>query len=328
MRIEKTVFICYRRANFYTALAVFKDLEAHGYDVFLDYRSISSGDWRQFILDDISARAHFLIILAPSMLAGCVNPDDIARIEIEHAIAQRRNIVPLFFEGFKFSAATDQYLSPAMKALPSYNGINIHDDYFDEGMTRLRTQFLSHPLDVVLHPLTREAQATAAEVQRETRNAAAIPTPAQPMNADLLRSREEPRIYSPVDEGAITSDSEAIRLDLFGILQYLSRASARMKSGDYEGAIADCNEVIRINTSNVSAYQLRGSVWLNRADYERAITDFTEAIRLDPSDALTYNLRASARLNNGDYEGANADFTEAIRLNPSFGNDYDNRGIS
>jgi hypothetical protein len=40
MRVEKTVFICYRRANYHTALSVYKELEKNGYDVFLDYRSI------------------------------------------------------------------------------------------------------------------------------------------------------------------------------------------------------------------------------------------------------------------------------------------------
>ena len=44
-RIEKTVFISYRRTNFYTALAVYQDLTAYGYDVFFDYQSIDSGNF-------------------------------------------------------------------------------------------------------------------------------------------------------------------------------------------------------------------------------------------------------------------------------------------
>jgi len=34
-RIEKTVFICYRRTNYWTALAVYQYLNAHGFDVLL-----------------------------------------------------------------------------------------------------------------------------------------------------------------------------------------------------------------------------------------------------------------------------------------------------
>ncbi len=36
-RIEKTVFISYRRVDVYAALAVYQDLSSKGYDVFFDY---------------------------------------------------------------------------------------------------------------------------------------------------------------------------------------------------------------------------------------------------------------------------------------------------
>ena len=45
-RIEKTVFISYRRTDVYTALAVYENLKNQGYDVFFDYRSISSRSLR------------------------------------------------------------------------------------------------------------------------------------------------------------------------------------------------------------------------------------------------------------------------------------------
>jgi hypothetical protein len=43
-RVEKTVFISYRRANLPWALAVYQNLTQHGLDVFLDYTGIASGD--------------------------------------------------------------------------------------------------------------------------------------------------------------------------------------------------------------------------------------------------------------------------------------------
>lgn len=43
-RIEKTVFISYRRTNFAWALAVYQDLTQHAYDVFLDYSGIAKHD--------------------------------------------------------------------------------------------------------------------------------------------------------------------------------------------------------------------------------------------------------------------------------------------
>src|SRR5262245_12360629 len=104
MRIEKNVFISYRRTNFPWALAVFQDLTSHGYDVFFDFTGIASGDFERVILENIRARAHFLVVLTPSALESCNRPDDWLRREVETALEMRRNIVPLMFEGFDFSS--------------------------------------------------------------------------------------------------------------------------------------------------------------------------------------------------------------------------------
>ena len=85
-RIEKTVFISYRRTDVYTALAVYENLKNQGYDVFFDYRSISSGDFEQIIVGNIKARAHFLLILTPTALDRCDEPGDWLRREIEFAV--------------------------------------------------------------------------------------------------------------------------------------------------------------------------------------------------------------------------------------------------
>jgi TIR domain-containing protein len=51
-RIEKTVFISYRRTNIPWALNIFQNLTYHGYDVFFDYDSIASGDFERSILEE------------------------------------------------------------------------------------------------------------------------------------------------------------------------------------------------------------------------------------------------------------------------------------
>jgi formylglycine-generating enzyme required for sulfatase activity len=172
-RIEKTVFISYRRTDVYTALAVYENLKNQGYDVFFDYRSISSGDFEQIITSNIRARAHFLLILTPTALDRCNEPGDWLRREIEFAIDERRNIVPLFFKGFRFAGAVrsersrwlrfggsvaSEPLTGKLKDLSRYNGLNVHEDYFEEAMYRLRTEFLSKPLDTVLHPVSTEVR--------------------------------------------------------------------------------------------------------------------------------------------------------------------------
>lgn len=99
-RIEKTVFLSYRRTNFPWALAIFQNLTQHGYDVFFDYDGIASGDFESVILGNITARAHFLVLLTPSALERCNEPSDWLRREIETALAHQRNTVPLMLEGF------------------------------------------------------------------------------------------------------------------------------------------------------------------------------------------------------------------------------------
>ena len=98
-RVEKTAFLSYRRTNIPWALAISQNLTHHGYDVFFDYNGIASGDFESVILENIKARAHFLVVLTPSALERCDDPADWLRREIETALANQRNIVPLMLEG-------------------------------------------------------------------------------------------------------------------------------------------------------------------------------------------------------------------------------------
>jgi hypothetical protein len=109
-RIEKTVFISYRRTDEAWAMAVFGDLTHNGYDVFIDYDAIASGNFESAILENIKARAHFLVLLTPTALERCGDPKDWMRREIEAALDSKRNIVPLMFAGFDFGTSNWRYL--------------------------------------------------------------------------------------------------------------------------------------------------------------------------------------------------------------------------
>ena len=165
-RIEKTVFISYRRTNFYIALAVYQDLTQHGYDVFFDYLSIDSGDFEQLIIENIKARAHFIVILTPSALKHCNRPGDWLRREIETALDERRNIVPLFLDGFSFgSPSIVEKLTDKLATLKNYNGLEIPSSYFFESMERLRQRHLNISLDKVIHPLSDVMQSAVVKQQ-------------------------------------------------------------------------------------------------------------------------------------------------------------------
>jgi formylglycine-generating enzyme required for sulfatase activity len=156
-RIEKTVFISYRRKDISWALAVYQYLTSQKYDVFFDYTSIPSGDFEQIIVSNIRARAHFVLILTPTSLDRCSEPGDWLRREIETAIDEKRNIIPLFFDGFSFgSPAVKEKLTGKLATLNRYNGLEIPSGYFLEAMERLRRRYLNVRLNAVLHPIPTE----------------------------------------------------------------------------------------------------------------------------------------------------------------------------
>jgi hypothetical protein len=196
-RIEKTVFISYRRTDESWALAVFENLTQHGYDVFIDYDGIASGSFATVILENIKARAHFLVLLTPTALERCRDPKDWMRREIEAALDSQRNIVPLMLAGFDFGTpASASQLTGKLAALKEYNGISLPAGFFQEAMGRLRNKFLSVSLDTVLHPASDSAQQVAKE-QKDKATMAALhqpwPSPEEraEMQRDLKRGRDK-----------------------------------------------------------------------------------------------------------------------------------------
>ncbi|MEW5828987.1 MAG: S24 family peptidase [Chloroflexota bacterium] len=184
-RIEKTVFISYRRTDISWALAIYQYLTMHGYDVFIDFQSIPSGNFEKVIIENIKARAHFLVILTPSALDRCNNPTDWLRKEIEQAIDEKRNIIPLMMEGFGFdSPAVTRVLTGKLATLPKINALPIYSTYFFEGMDKLRNQYLNVALsEIPLYPISNET----SEI---TENQKLKANKEKPVNKDQLQKQE------------------------------------------------------------------------------------------------------------------------------------------
>jgi len=192
-RPEKTVFISYRRADISWALAVYQYLTKYDYDVFFDYKSIHSGDFDQIIIGNIKARAHFLVILTPPALDRCSQPDDWMRREIETAISERRNVIPLFFEGFNFGdSSISKKLTGKLENIKKYNGLEIPPGYFEEAMERLRTKYLDVSLDAVLHPVSEEVKKAVKEQQVAANIAISRQKRGDSVQFGALPSRESP----------------------------------------------------------------------------------------------------------------------------------------
>jgi len=172
-RTEKTVFISYRRADRWPALAVFKDLTQHGHDVFIDYDGIASGDFERSIVDNIRARGHFVILLTPTALERCDDPADWLRREIVIALESQRNVVPLLLSGFTMqSPIASARLRGALEPLRRCQALNVPDDFFDAAMDRLRSKFLAVAVEAVIHPASMYAQ-QIADSQRAVASKAA-----------------------------------------------------------------------------------------------------------------------------------------------------------
>ncbi len=122
------------------ARAIFLDLRDHGYDVFLDVNTIDNGEFDEIILNQIAARAHFVLVLSKGSLERCADPGDWLRREIEEALRLKRNVVPVLDAGFSFRQEA-RYLPESLRDLPRYNGIPLYHYYFDAAMETLRTRF-------------------------------------------------------------------------------------------------------------------------------------------------------------------------------------------
>lgn len=361
MQIQKTVFISYRRTNMYMARSVYHDLREHGYDVFMDILTGESGDFSQTLLQQIDARAHFIVILTPSALERCTHPNDWLRREIEYAIAKQRNIIPLRFENFKFEEVQHYLVSDRLKLLSSYNSVKVDDEYFEAAMDRLRNpNFLNRPIELVMHPVTPAVRQAAAEAEAQVAAAPQVTPERQEAERLFESGYRKGRLLSDY-AGAIADLTRVIELRPDDAEAYHWRGRARWSAGDQQAALTDLKRSLRLNPDDTrapiirsviaeqegnldlalaeaeigvrenpndsEAFFRRGYVRSKIGDIDGAITDFTETIRLNPQFTSAYIGRGNARYDKSDKDGAIADFDQAIHLNPEYANAYYNRGL-
>jgi tetratricopeptide (TPR) repeat protein len=285
--IEKTVFISYRRSNFWTALAIYQSLYANGYDVFFDYRSIPSGAFAQVITENIKYRAHFIVVLSPSALERCCEPGDWLRREMELALEYQRNIIPLMMEGFDFgSPAIKAVLTGKLEVLKNYNAMGIPAEYFEEAMAKLRgDRFLNRPIDTVAHPVSAITEQITIEQQTSANTAA-------PVNQEQLTAQEW------FERGVVFQDNKNL-----------------------EESLHCYNQVLRMETDpkkTASTYYNQGVLYSDFKRYEEAEAAYRKAIKLNPSDDSAYS-NLGMLLSDEHFKRfteAEAAYRKAIEMNP------------
>jgi tetratricopeptide (TPR) repeat protein len=287
-RIEKTVFLSYRRTNAPWALAIFQYLTHHGFDVFFDFSGIASGAFESVILANINSRAHFIVLLTPSALENCGEPGDWLRREIETALDTRRNVVPIMLESFDFGTpAIAGQLTDSLAPLKDYNALRVPTEYFLEAMDRLCNRYLNVPLDGVLHPASLIAQQAAKRQQEAAKSA------------------------PPVQEGELTAQA------------WFERG---LNTKDLDEKIRCYSAAIRLNPDYITAFNNRGIALKIKGDVNGARRDYNEAIRLQPDYPVAINNLANLDKAEGDLEKALKGYSEAIRLNPEYAMAFYNRG--
>lgn len=133
------VFISYRRSSGeYTAKIIKDRLEESGYKVFFDVESLRSGDFNTKLYSVIEQCSDFLLILSPDSLDRTEAEDDWMRLEIEHALKNNINIVPVLLRGFEFPSKLPQPID----SIRYKNGIEANTEFFDAFIKRLSNSFL------------------------------------------------------------------------------------------------------------------------------------------------------------------------------------------
>jgi len=189
---QNTIFISYRRSlSRHLARSIYQHLTMNDWDVFLDVNTIDSGDFDRIILNQIGARAHFILIITKDSLKRCTNPGDWVLLEIEEAVRLNRNIVPIVEEEADFTKELSYLPETLRDTISKKNMLPLHHFFFDAAMDMLRTRFLKIPNYVKIQkPPTREL----TEVKRRLK---AIETESIPPDGLEVKASADPFMPAP-----------------------------------------------------------------------------------------------------------------------------------
>jgi tetratricopeptide (TPR) repeat protein len=132
-------------------------------------------------------------------------------------------------------------------------------------------------------------------------------------------------------QAAVSSFTQAIRLNPKAEEPYYHRANAYAAIGNYKAAVADYTEVIRQNTGRLGlshpAYWNRARAYEKLGEKQKAISDLTQLIGDSSSNVDEYLLRGNLYKDLGNKESAIADYKAAEKLlqeylNGSFGSGF------
>ena len=136
------VFISYRRNGGQDTAKMIRDaLTEKGYKVFFDVESLRSGDFNTELYSVIEGCQDFILICNEGGLDRCQNDDDWVRLEIECAVRNNKNIVPVLLRNFAFPESLPNAIDP----IRYKSGIEANTAFFDAFIAKLKEFCISKP---------------------------------------------------------------------------------------------------------------------------------------------------------------------------------------
>ncbi len=141
MQKRGKVFMSYRRDGGAELARNIRDaLQKRRFDVFMDVEDLRGGYFNKALYQQIEAASDVVVVLTPGSLDRCFDsPEDWLRLELAHALKQKKNIVPVLHRGFQWP---DRQLPDDLCALAEQNSLSSSHDYFEASMDRLTERLL------------------------------------------------------------------------------------------------------------------------------------------------------------------------------------------
>ena len=140
-QMQYQVFISYRRSSGENlAQLLYFRLQQDGYNVFFDVESMRSGKFNEQIYHHISQCDDFLLVLSPNSLDRCNHIDDWVRLEIECALKNKKNIIPILGRDFVFP----DNLPDSIENIRYYQGVTASSEFFDEVIRKIENMLVSN----------------------------------------------------------------------------------------------------------------------------------------------------------------------------------------
>lgn len=143
-----------------------------------------------------------------------------------------------------------------------------------------------------------------------------------PDNAMAYHNRASARYEAKDFAGAVSDETEVIRLDPSMAEAWYNRGNARFALGDLAGTVSDNTACVERNPKHSFAYYLRGRARFLLGQQSEAFSDFDTSVRIDRNFKLGYFGRALCHEKTGKWTDAIADYGSALRLDPEWAEPY------